>query len=126
MKKKYTKDNVALGFVERISKKYTIIVTSDNNRKHVPCFHVIDYKTCGSQFDCKISLTECRYLKDTKDILTTNQNEELIKLLKTKSSSIFGTKNVWFDYFYCYKISNKNDLQIDTVMPDYRQLKTKD
>ena len=44
MKKKYTKDNVALGFVERISKKYTIIVTSDNNRKHVPCFHVIDFE----------------------------------------------------------------------------------
>jgi len=122
---KYNKNNVALGFVERISKKYTIVVTS-SNRKRIPCIHVIDCKTFGSEFDCKISLTESRYLKDTPDILTVKQKYDLIKTLQTKTDSVFGKKSIWFLYMYSFKISNKSNLDINMEMPDYTTLKTKD
>ena len=122
MKTKYNENNVSLGFTKKIAKRYTLIVTS-SNRKHVPSFHVIDCKTCGKQFDSKISLTECRYLHDSPDILNQKQKDELVKLLNTKTISILGKiKNVWFDYFYAFKISNNCDLDIDTKIPDYSKL----
>lgn len=125
MKKKYNPNNIALGFVDRILKNYTVIVTS-SSRKYVPCFHVIDVETMGSEFDCKISFTECRYLRDTKNILTKKQKQNLIDILESDYTSLFGKKNVWFKYLYAYKISNKTDIETHSIMPNYSHLNTRD
>ena len=125
MNKKYSLNSIDLGFVDRIIKNYTIIVTS-SNRKHVPSFHVIDIKTMGFEFDCKISFTEGRYLRNTKDILTKKQKENLIDILETDYDSLFGKRNVWFKYLYAYKISNKTDIKTHLTIPDYSQLNTQD
>lgn len=80
----------------------------------------------GSEFDCKISFTECRYLRDTKNILTKKQKRNLIDILESDYDSLFGKKNVWFKYLYAYKITNKTDIKTHSIMPDYSQLSTKD
>lgn len=129
IKKKYTYKNITVDFPYNdfiCNKKYKVIIVSQK-RKTVPCFHIIDSRTMGYEFDCKISLTECRYLRDTKNILSKNQLKNFVKLLK-KPNFILKEfkKNIYWQFCKLYNLSNYNEVDETQKIPEYEFLRTED
>lgn len=126
--KKYTYENLAEDFPYNdfiCNKKYKIVVAS-HKRKHVPSFHVIDSETMGYKFDCKISLTECRYLKDTKNILNKKQLKDFIQLLNKPNFLLKDLlkKNMYWQFCKLHNLSNSNPVNENQEIPKYEFLKT--
>jgi len=129
IKKKYTYENITVDFPYDdfiCNKKYKVIIVSQK-RKTVPCFHIIDSKTMGYEFDCKVSLIECRYLKDTKNILNKNQLKNFVKLLK-KPNFILKEfkKNMYWQFCKLHNLSNYNEVNETQKIPEYEFLRTED
>ena len=79
MKTKYREESLNR-LNSSFNKNYEICVVYHDKGK-TPRFHIIDIKTRGLKFDCKISLLTLKQLKGDK--LSINQYNKLISFLRT-------------------------------------------
>lgn len=93
------------------------IVTYDFDKLSEPHFHVIDNKTKGQEFDCRIKIKTPEYL-DSKDKLTDGQIDQLIEILNSSYDNI----NNWKWLLLTWDLNN--DIEVDDFdIPDYTKLK---
>lgn len=102
--------------------KYQIF-TYDHDRNRTPHFHVVDTKTYGKNFHCRILINKPRYYKGETTKLSNYSIKELCKSLDIVNSGngIISPFSNWFQIVNDWNSENNKQVKIKK-RPDYTKL----
>lgn len=115
-----SKENPRLNFCFSFYNYHVIIY--DHDKTTQPHFHVIDWKTYGKKFSCRILINKAKYCEGENDKLTQHDITMLQYMLNCNyytDDAMSEPQSLWKLLITIWNSKNKQKVKLDKEKPDY-------